>query len=64
MHLAASFGHLPMVDFLISRGADIHGRDKEGRTPLLLACMKGFKEVSKYLINKRADLHAKCKVSV
>ena len=37
-----------MVSELIRRGADINSRDKNGWTPLMVACFEGHKDVVKY----------------
>lgn len=34
MHLASSEGHLPVVEYLLSRGANVHARDRFGGSPL------------------------------
>lgn len=37
VHRAALYGHVPVLDFLLSRAADINHRDRDDRTPLMLA---------------------------
>ncbi len=37
LHIAAERGHAEMVTFLIDRGLDPHGKNRENRTPLFLA---------------------------
>eukprot|EP00002_Diphylleia_rotans_P027519 TRINITY_DN551_c0_g1_i2.p1 TRINITY_DN551_c0_g1~~TRINITY_DN551_c0_g1_i2.p1 ORF type:complete len:695 (-),score=189.88 TRINITY_DN551_c0_g1_i2:313-2397(-) len=34
LHLASSEGHLPVVEYLLSRGANVHARDRFGGSPL------------------------------
>ncbi|KXN91738.1 Ankyrin repeat-containing protein P1E11.10 [Leucoagaricus sp. SymC.cos] len=34
MHAAASYGHLPVLEYLIARGGDVNVTDDEGDTPL------------------------------
>jgi len=46
------------VKTLLDRGADIHARDYEGMTPLLLAIYGGYAEAVKLLIEKGADVNA------
>ena len=37
VHRAALYAHIPVLEFLLSRAADINEKDNEGRTPLMLA---------------------------
>jgi len=37
LHLAAGRANLELVDFLLNHGADLNGKDQEGRTPLTYA---------------------------
>ena len=37
LHIAASHNHAEMVEYLLSRGADINIQCKDGRTPLMYA---------------------------
>lgn len=37
MHAAASYGHLPILTYLISKGGDVNATDEEGDTPLYTA---------------------------
>jgi ankyrin repeat protein len=46
------------VKYLIEKGADIHSKDKDGRTALMWASGMGHLEVVKYLIEKGADIHS------
>ena len=55
LHLAASEGHIKMVDLLMSRGADVGAMDQYGRTALHLAAWPGHKGVVKLLVSKGAD---------
>jgi len=48
-------GHLEVVKYLISMGADVHTRNDY---PLGLASMNGHLEVVKYLISMKAYVHA------
>jgi cyclin-dependent kinase inhibitor 2C len=34
LHIAAQNGHLPVVDFLLSRNANVNAQNKKGQTPL------------------------------
>ena len=42
IHLAAQFGHTPIVAYLIAKGIDIDLRDEHGMTPLMTAAHKVF----------------------
>jgi len=41
MHIAASHGHLKIIEFLLSKGCDPNARDKFGRVPLEDAILSG-----------------------
>jgi hypothetical protein len=43
---------------LIDQGADLHAKNNNGNTPLLLACKNGHAEVVEALLEKGADLQA------
>ena len=47
-------GHLPLVNLLVLRGADINLVNKEGVTSLSLAASWGHLEVVKLLVEKGA----------
>ncbi|XP_069142310.1 uncharacterized protein [Argopecten irradians] len=55
LRLAASNGQVDKVQELIQLGATFHP-DKEGRTPLHFAAVKGFVEVCKYLVGHGCPL--------
>lgn len=42
-------GNQEIVQLLIARGADVHAKDKEGRTALSLAIKNNFPEIAKIL---------------
>jgi len=57
--IASSFkDYEDVVSFLISRGADINFRGKDGRTPLIWAAGNSF-ESTKILLENGADINAK-----
>ncbi|MCH6574872.1 MAG: ankyrin repeat domain-containing protein [Bacteroidetes bacterium] len=57
--IASSFkDYEGVVSFLISRGADINFRGKDGRTPLIWAAGNSL-ESSKMLLENGADINAK-----
>jgi ankyrin repeat protein len=57
---AASAGQLHVVEFLISKGADVNAKDnRDGETPLFYAGDAGWKNVVELLIAKGADINAR-----
>mmetsp|Transcript_32154 Transcript_32154/g.54221 ORF Transcript_32154/g.54221 Transcript_32154/m.54221 type:complete len:84 (-) Transcript_32154:384-635(-) len=36
IHAAASYGHMEVINYLLSVGADVNLRDEDGDTPLLV----------------------------
>jgi len=57
--VACSFkGYEKIVQFLISKGADVNYKAKDGKTPLMLAAGPSF-ETTKILIENGADVNAK-----
>ena len=55
---AAGSGDLPLVEYLISKGADVRQTSDNGTTPLLYACREGHAEVATLLLSKGADPNA------
>lgn len=49
LHYAAAKGHLNVVEFLVSKGANVNARNSSGVTPLYLAKGFGRKEVVEFL---------------
>ncbi|NIO04131.1 MAG: ankyrin repeat domain-containing protein [Proteobacteria bacterium] len=59
LHLAAENNHAQVVEFLISKGADVNATERElGNTPLHLAAKRGHTEIAELLLSKEADLDA------
>ena len=52
--MASSEGHKDIVELLISKGADVNVKTKDGKTPLLVALKKDQKEIVELLISKGA----------
>ena len=48
-------GSQPTVRFHIQRGVDINSKDGDGRSPLMLAALKGNIEVCRLLLEAGAD---------
>jgi ankyrin repeat protein/beta-lactamase regulating signal transducer with metallopeptidase domain len=59
LHQAAADRNLKEARSLISRGANINAKDKEGRTPLFYAVENGHTFMCDLLIVKGADVNAK-----
>jgi ankyrin repeat protein len=59
LHLAVESGHWSIVELLIKNGCDVSATDEKGRTPLVLAAMRG--EVSEFafqILNGLKDCRA------
>uniref|UniRef100_A0A8B9IPD8 Uncharacterized protein n=1 Tax=Anser cygnoides TaxID=8845 RepID=A0A8B9IPD8_ANSCY len=50
LHVAATNGHLAIMEYLISKGAKPDVKDKKGRTPLHRAAEKGHGDAVKVLL--------------
>lgn len=59
LHYAADSGHTDLVEFLISKGADVNAADKHNLTPLLTACFENHLSCVKVLLEKGADKERK-----
>ncbi|CAN9508189.1 unnamed protein product [Ophioblennius macclurei] len=64
LHYAADFGHKELLEYLISKGADVNAKDKHGFTPLITACYEGHLMCVKLLLEKGADKEWKGKNGV
>ena len=53
--LAVLSGTQSAVQFHIQRGLDINATDKEGRSPVMLAALKGNVEICRLLLEAGAD---------
>mmetsp|Transcript_6673 Transcript_6673/g.10303 ORF Transcript_6673/g.10303 Transcript_6673/m.10303 type:complete len:445 (-) Transcript_6673:313-1647(-) len=51
--MCVELGHHPLLQFVISKGADPHAADKYGITPLFVAVFKRDHEILEYLLNKQ-----------
>jgi hypothetical protein len=58
LHYAVMKGKLPMIDLLISRGADIGSRTKTGTTPLHTAVLYSRLAAAELLMDAGADVNA------
>jgi hypothetical protein len=62
MHWACAAGSNPVVEFLLSSGANVNAKRKNGVTPLHVACAMGKTQVVTLLLAKGADVNAKDKL--
>ncbi|XP_065680493.1 ankyrin-1-like [Hydra vulgaris] len=59
LHRAAMFNRVEIIDYLLSKGAQIDCRDKDNETPLLMAVRKNNVEAVKVLLDWFADITVK-----
>ena len=59
LHIASMKGSLPIVQYLIDKGANFECNDSIKRTPLHIACQNGHLEIVQYLIEKCVNIEAK-----
>ncbi|RVE56588.1 hypothetical protein OJAV_G00222700 [Oryzias javanicus] len=59
LHVVSDYGHVDVLEYLISVGADINAKDKYGCTPLIAACGEGHFQCVKFLLEKGADQRIK-----
>lgn len=55
LHGAAAAGHIEIVEYLLSKGADIDARNNANQNPLLYAAYNGRAPVVRLLLDKGAD---------
>jgi len=58
LNQAANAGNRAMVEFLLSRGADINTKAWQGKTPLHTAVELGYPAVTEVLLANKADVNA------
>ncbi len=61
LHLAVENNNLEVTDVLLRNDAETEIRDLKDKTPLHLACEKGFLDIAKLLVGKGASLDARTK---
>ncbi|CAL4164207.1 unnamed protein product [Meganyctiphanes norvegica] len=57
LHFAAGYNRVPIVEFLLQHGADVHAKDKGGLVPLHNACSYGHYEVTELLVRHGASVN-------
>ncbi|KAM5148969.1 CARD- and ANK-domain containing inflammasome adapter protein-like [Mantella aurantiaca] len=58
LHAAASRGHVPVIEYLIAKGAEVDAEDGKRRTPLHRAAENGHEEAAKALLRAGAGIYA------
>eukprot|EP00299_Pterocystis_sp_00344_P019704 c9748_g1_i7.p1 GENE.c9748_g1_i7~~c9748_g1_i7.p1 ORF type:complete len:268 (+),score=63.97 c9748_g1_i7:336-1139(+) len=61
LHCAATKGHSPVCELLVSRGAEVKAKNTDGRTPLHSAAYNGHLKVCEMLLLRGADVKARDK---
>ena len=59
LHLAAVWGHIDVVQFLLEMNANVETTDERGYAPLHLATDQGHIDVVQFLLEKSAEIEAK-----
>uniref|UniRef100_A0A803L2H7 ACB domain-containing protein n=1 Tax=Chenopodium quinoa TaxID=63459 RepID=A0A803L2H7_CHEQI len=59
LHWAVDRGHLPVIDLLYSKDADINAKDNEGQTALHYAVVCDREAIAEYLVKHNADVDIK-----
>ncbi|XP_065070835.1 myotrophin-like [Rhopilema esculentum] len=59
IHYAADYGQLEVIEYLVSKGADMNQADKHGITPLLAAIFEGHTSCVKFFLSKGANKNGK-----
>ena len=57
LHFAAGYNRVGVVEFLLSKAADVHAKDKGGLVPLHNACSYGHYEVTELLVKHGASVN-------
>jgi len=52
LHYASGNGHLSVVEYLVNQKADINAKNKDGKTPMVLAFKNGKSNVIEFLESK------------
>jgi len=55
LHSAAASGHIKIVEYLLSKGADVNARNAVNQNPLLYAAYHGHAEIVNLLLEKGAE---------
>ena len=55
LHYAVEECHPQLTEYLLNKGAKVDARDKMLKTPLHIACLKGYSILVRLLIENKAD---------
>ena len=58
LHFAVMNGRMPVIDLLLSRGANVNSRTRNGTTPLHTAVLYARMEVAEMLLDNGAEIDA------
>ena len=59
LHWASDYGQVDVLNFLVSKGANIEAKDAFGITPLLAAVYEGHDNAVRFLVSKGANKNVK-----
>ena len=59
LHCVAAKNNIPMMEYLLRKGANIDEEDKQGKTALWIASSKGFDNTVDFLLENRAKVDVK-----
>ena len=59
LHMAANNGHLDIIQYLVSLGANINEIDSYGNYVFQIACEFGYFEIVEYLVKYGCDINGK-----
>ena len=59
LNFACKYGYLSIVEYLISKGADIEAKNKYERTPIHVACLNGNLPIIEYFVSKGIGIDIK-----
>jgi ankyrin repeat protein len=57
LFVAVGYGHMDIVKYLLSFGADVNLCDSDGHSPLFIASKEGHCDIVKYLVAHNADVN-------
>ncbi len=57
LHIASNNSHLSIVELVISKGAKVNDKNKNGDSPILLASREGHLSIVELLISKGANVN-------
>ncbi|XP_029926649.1 fibronectin type 3 and ankyrin repeat domains 1 protein-like [Myripristis murdjan] len=59
MRVSAVSGNAAVASLLIKAGADVNAKDKDGKTPLMVAVLNNYEKLVQLLLDSGADPHVK-----